>query len=140
MMACQSSSATPFYVAPNFENEDGSAKRLPNHWSILLVKCLIYQFFVSVSIARSAGHPWVSPSAKRCNKKNSFNTPETRDSFINRYLFENRRRGLLQITRNTHHQTAREQSYIHVEKTVAKSVSTSMITDDALRIPDPAFE
>jgi len=24
MMACQSSSATPFYVAPNFENEDGS--------------------------------------------------------------------------------------------------------------------
>ena len=24
MMACQSTSATPFYVAPNFENEDGS--------------------------------------------------------------------------------------------------------------------
>jgi len=83
MMACQSSSATPFYVAPNFENEDGS-REAPSE---PLVDSIGEMFDLPVFRLSSPSPDQlaillVSPSAKRCNKKNSFNTPETRDSSL----------------------------------------------------------
>jgi len=48
----------------------------------------------------------------------------------NRYLFENRRRALQNYSKHTSSNRSANRGYIHVEKTVAKSVSASMITDE----------
>jgi len=106
MMACQSSSATPFYVAPNFENEDGS-REAPSE---PLVDSIGEMFDLPVFRLSSPSPDQLAilrylQAQNGATKRTHSTRPRRGTQVYNRYLFENRRRAL-QTTRNTHHQTA----------------------------------
>jgi len=131
MMACQSSSATPFYVAPNFENEDGS-REAPSE---PLVDSIGEMFDLPVFRLSSPSPDQLAilgylQAQNGATKRTHSTRPRRGTQVYNRYLFENRRRALQTTRKHNIIKLLREQSYIHVEKTVAKRVSTSMITDE----------
>jgi len=98
MVACQSGPQHRFTSHPTSKTKTAVAKRLPNHWSILLVKCLIHQFFVSV-VHRQISWPSLGISKRKTvqQKKNSFNTPSRRGTRYNRYLLRKTEEGLYRL-------------------------------------------
>jgi len=129
-MACQSSSATPFYVAPNFENEDGSREAPSEPLVDSIGEMFDLPVFVSV-VHRQISWPSLGISKRKTVQQKEL-IQHARDEGL-KFITDTSSKteeGLYRLLETHIIKPLREQSYIHVEKTVAKSVSTSMITDE----------
>jgi len=94
------------------------------------VKCLIYQFFVSV-VHRQISWPSLGISKRKTVQQKEL-IQHARDEGL-KFITDTSSKteeGLYRLLEKHIIKPLREQSYIHVEKDGRKSVSTSMITDE----------
>jgi len=131
MMACQSSSATPFYVAPNFENEDGS-REAPSE---PLVDSIGEMFDLPVFRLSSPSPDQLAIlgylQAKTVQQKELIQ--HARDEglkFITDTSLRKPKKGSTDYSKHTSSNRSANRATSTSKKTVAKSVSTSMITDE----------